>query len=86
VKRVTVLFDDEALYRSVKAEAAKEGRPVKDVVAEALSGWLQSRGKLSPEDRQRRQEALNSLDEIRAKQPIRNVIDDLLAELREERS
>lgn len=43
LKRVTILFDDEQLYRELKAEAAKEGRPVKEVVAEALSDWLTRR-------------------------------------------
>ncbi len=34
MKRIPVPFDDERLYRQVKAEAAKEGRPVKEAVAE----------------------------------------------------
>lgn len=84
MKRVTILFDDERLYRDLKAEAAKEGRPVKDVVAEALSAWLRSRGGLTPEQRERRSAALREADEIRLKQPVRTVIEELLAEVRDE--
>lgn len=66
MRRVTVLFDDEQIYRNVKAEAAKEGRTVKDVVAEALREWLSRRGRISEADWQRRQEALAELDTLRS--------------------
>lgn len=87
MKRVTILFDQEELYREVKAAAARQGRPVKDVVAEALQDWLRRRPALSEEDRTRRAAALLKLDEIRARQPFRqeSVVDDLEA-LRDERS
>jgi hypothetical protein len=39
---VKVTFDiDGALYRSVKVEAARSDRSVRDVVSEALAGWLE---------------------------------------------
>lgn len=76
MRRVTILFDHEELYREVKAEAAREGRPVKDVVAEALEDWLRRHAVLGPEypakisleAQARREVALRSLDEIRAQQ------------------
>ena len=86
VKRVTVLFDDERLYRALKAEAAKEGRPVKEVVAEALSDWLRRRTALSPEDRERWQATLRRADELRRRQPVADTIDETLAAIRAERS
>ena len=84
LKRVTILFDDEHLYRDLKAEAAKEGRSVKDIVAEALRTWLRSRTGLTLAQRERRSSALRELDEIRSSQPARTVVEDLLAELRDE--
>jgi hypothetical protein len=86
VKRITILFDDERLYRDLKAEAAKEGRTVKDMVAEALTDWLQRRTVLSAADREKRQRALLLLDELRARQPMQDTIEDTLEEIREERS
>jgi hypothetical protein len=39
---VKVTFDiDGELYRSIKVEAARSDRSVRDVVAEALAGWLE---------------------------------------------
>jgi hypothetical protein len=39
---VKVTLDiDGALYRSVKVEAARSDRSVRDVVSEALAGWLE---------------------------------------------
>lgn len=86
MRRVTVLFDDERLYRELKAEAAKEGRPVKDVVAEALSDWLRRRTTLSSSDRERRQAALHLAGELRARQSVQETIEDTLTTIREERS
>lgn len=40
-KRMTVVFDDEELYRDLKVEAARRGRPAKDIVAEAVREWLE---------------------------------------------
>ena len=85
MKRITILFDDELLYRDLKAEAAREGRPVKDVVAEALNAWLRGRGGLTPSQRERRAAALRVSDEIRSRQPVRSVVEELLAEIRDDR-
>jgi len=38
---MTVVFDDEELYTSVKVEAARRHVPAKDLVAEALREWLE---------------------------------------------
>lgn len=86
MKLVTVFFEDELLYRELKMEAAKEGRSVKDVVAEALADWLRRREALSPEQQRRRQEALLMSDELRAGQQRGEPVDDLLHRLRLERS
>jgi len=86
MKRVTILFDDELLYREVKMEAAREGRPVKDVVAEALTEWLRRKDRITPEQQRRRQEALRMSDELRAGQQPGEPVDDLLHRLRLERS
>ena len=86
MKRVTVLFEDELLYRELKMAAAKEGRSVKDVVAEALADWLRRREALSPEQQRRRQEALRMSDELRAGQQPGEPVDDVLHRLRLERS
>lgn len=40
-RRMTVVFDDEELYTSVKVEAARRHVPAKDLVAEALREWLE---------------------------------------------
>ena len=42
-KRMTVVFDDETLYRALKVEAARTGRHAKDIIAEAVRGWLEAR-------------------------------------------
>ena len=42
-KRMTVIFDDEALYTALKVEAARKGRHAKDIIAEAVSEWLEAR-------------------------------------------
>lgn len=83
LKRVTILFDDEQLYRELKAEAAKEGRPVKEVVAEALSDWLTRRSGVSAEATAARREALRLSDQIRASMPVHEgLIQDALDEIR----
>jgi hypothetical protein len=86
MKRVTVLFDDDDLYRSVKAEAAREGRTVKDVVAEALRGWLRrQRDRISPEEAEQRGRAIEALGRISIQVPA-GYVSDLLEEIRNERS
>ncbi|MBI2909554.1 MAG: hypothetical protein HYX92_18080 [Chloroflexi bacterium] len=42
-KRMTVIFEDEALYTALKVEAARKGRYSKDIVAEAVREWLEAR-------------------------------------------
>ena len=56
-KRMTIVFDDEELYTAVKVEAVRKGRHAKDIVAEAVREWLESR-----ED----EELRSGLEEIRA--------------------
>ena len=41
-KRMTVIFEDEALYTALKVEAARRGRHAKDIVAEAVAEWLEA--------------------------------------------
>lgn len=36
-RRMTIVFDDEELYTTLKVEAAKSHRPAKDLVADALT-------------------------------------------------
>lgn len=43
MKKMTVVFDDDDLYTAVKVEAARQNRPAKEIVAEALEVWLQAR-------------------------------------------
>ena len=40
MKRLTVRFEDEALYTELQAEAARRNQPLADVVAAALREWL----------------------------------------------
>ena len=40
--RLTVVFDDEELYRRAKIRAAEEGVPLKRIVEEALSAYIAS--------------------------------------------
>jgi len=42
-KRMTVIFEDEALYTALKVEAARKGTYAKDIVAEAVREWLETR-------------------------------------------
>lgn len=41
-RRMTLVFDDEDLYATLKVEAARRHRPAKDLVAEALREWLEA--------------------------------------------
>lgn len=41
-RRMTLVFDDEELYTTLKVEAARRHRPAKDLVAEALREWLEA--------------------------------------------
>ena len=42
-KRMTVIFEDEALYTALKVAAAGSGRHAKDIIAEAVTEWLEAR-------------------------------------------
>ncbi len=42
MNRLTVVFDDDALYRRLKVRAAEDGVPMKSLVQQALSGFLES--------------------------------------------
>lgn len=42
-KRMTVIFEDDALYTALKVEAARKGRYAKDIVSEAVREWLEAR-------------------------------------------
>ena len=41
-RRMTLVFDDEELYTTLKIEAVRRRRPAKDLVAEALREWLET--------------------------------------------
>lgn len=47
-RRMTIVFDDEELYTSLKVEAAKCHRPAKDLVADALTILFEA----TPEERE----------------------------------
>ena len=42
MKKVTVVFEDDELYTAVKVQAARQNRPVKELVTEALEAWLEA--------------------------------------------
>ena len=44
--RLTVDLGSPALYRSVKVLAAYQGRPLRDIVAEALRDWVEKQEEL----------------------------------------
>ncbi len=41
-RRMTVVFDDEALYTALEVEAARRGCYAKDIVASAVREWLEA--------------------------------------------
>ena len=41
MRRMTVLFEDDALYTAVKVEAARRNMALKDLVTSALREWLE---------------------------------------------
>ena len=57
-KRMTVIFEDEALYTALKVEAARSGRHAKDIVSEAVREWLEA-----SEDEELRSELETARDE-----------------------
>ena len=57
---MTVVFDDEALYTTLKVEAARTHRPAKDIVAEALCLLFES----TPAERDAILDRLSSADSV----------------------
>ena len=41
-RRMTIVFDDEELYTTLKVEAARAHRPAKDIVATALEIFFEA--------------------------------------------
>jgi plasmid stability protein len=39
---MTIVLDDDGLYAALKLEAARVGRPMKEIVAEAVREWLET--------------------------------------------
>ena len=42
-RKMTVVFHDEELYTYLKVEAARRHMPASQIIAEAVSEWLESR-------------------------------------------
>jgi hypothetical protein len=63
--RLTVVLDDESLYRDLKVRAAETGVPVKSVIEEALRSHLRkaARPRLTLEMWQEWQEEAHRMDE-----------------------
>lgn len=40
--KVTVSFKDDELYRAIRVRAVQDGRQIRDIVEEALRGWLET--------------------------------------------
>ncbi len=66
VRRMTVVFDDEKLYTDLKVTAARNGLHAKDIVAEAVRDWLETK-----EDEELRQD----LDEARREWEIQGGVE-----------
>jgi plasmid stability protein len=56
--KVTIAFANDELYRQVKIRAAASGRPIRDIVEEALALWLRA-----AEDREDVRASTAALDE-----------------------
>jgi hypothetical protein len=70
-RRMTIVFDDEALYTALKVEAARTHRPAKDIVADALHLLFEA----TPD------EHAAILDRVRSRNGAPVDIDRLLAQL-----
>jgi len=86
MRRVTISFNHEDLYREVEDEAAREGKRIEDAVVEALNDWLHRRTSISPADRTSRAKALTLSDRLRQGQRCEDTSLKMLDELRDERS
>ncbi len=40
--KITIAFANDELYRQVKIRSASTGRPIRDIVEEALAQWLRA--------------------------------------------
>ncbi len=86
MKRVTIVFDDDELYRAVKIEAARTGRTVKELVTETLRTRFVGRDRMTEEEKERFRLALEACDRVRAMQQPSdiNIVEEIRA-MREER-
>lgn len=60
--KATIAFTDDSLYRAVRVRAAQSGRPIRDLVEEALEMWLTAQE--DAEDIAAAKEALAEYDEV----------------------
>ena len=68
--RITVDLASERLYRAVRVLAAAQGRPLRDVVTEALRDWV---------EKQEDMEDLVAIEEVKHERtrPLRDVLAEL---------
>lgn len=68
--RITVDLGSERLYKAVRVLAAAQGRPLRDVVSEALLDWI---------EKQEEMEDLASIEEVRGEptRPLREVLAEI---------
>jgi len=60
--KVTIALSDDELYRAIRVRAAQTGRPIRDIVEEALTMWLEAHE--DAEDREASEEALAEYAEV----------------------
>ena len=68
--RMTVDLGSERLCRAIRVLAAAQGRPLRDVVSEALLDWI---------EKQENMEDLAAIEEVRGepKRPLRHILAEL---------
>jgi len=68
--RITVDLGNDRLYRAVRVLAAAQGRPLRDVVVEALRDWIEKQEEL---------EDLAAIEEVRHEptRPLREVLAEM---------
>lgn len=88
MRTITITVEHEWLFQEIQAEAAKEGRPIDDVIEEAFHNWLDGRSTLRTESRARRATALALSDRLRLRQAKADAETsiEMLDRLRDERS
>ena len=67
--RLTVVLDDEGLYREAKVRAAREGVPLKAIIEAALGAYLSTGRKRRPITRQRLEQWFAEADRMDAELP-----------------